>query len=92
MREFYVFCLRLTTEEMTIYVPGILFAAGISIYLFHEFNRVKKAKQDQRRESLNDKRQQYISKLIESKRKDRNAGEKPAGMERDEGDSEAKRH
>ena len=74
---------------MTIYVPGAMFAAGISIYLFYEFNRVKQAKQDQRRENLNDKRQQYIHQLIEAKRKEQKAAEYPARIEPDEGDSEA---
>ena len=72
---------------MTIYVPGAMFAAGISIYLFYEFNRVKQAKQDQRRENLNDKRQQYIRQLIEANRKEQETGESPAGIEPDEGNS-----
>lgn|GEM_PF-3199801 len=60
---------------MTIIVPGAMFAAGISIYLFYEFNRVKQAKQEERRESLNDKRQQYLHQLIEGKRKEHGATE-----------------
>ena len=75
---------------MTIYVPGAMFAAGISIYLFYEFNRVKQAKQDQRRDSLNDKRQQYINQLIEARRKEQKMVDRPARMEPDEGDFEAK--
>ena len=72
---------------MTIYVPGAMFAAGISIYLFYEFNRIKQAKQDQRRESLNDKRQQYIHQLIEAKSKEQKTAETPTRIEPDEGDS-----
>ena len=75
---------------MTIYVPGAMFAAGISIYLFYEFNRVKEAKQDERRESLNDKRQQYIQLLIETKRKEQKTVESPTRIEPDDGDAEAK--
>jgi len=54
---------------MTIIVPGGMFAAGISIYLFYEFNRVKQAKQEERRESLKDRRNQYLHQLIESRKK-----------------------
>jgi len=75
---------------MTIYVPGAMFAAGISIYLFYEFSRVKEAKREQRRESLNDKRQQYLNQLIEAKKKEQKTEESPSRIEPDEGDSAAK--
>lgn len=70
---------------MTIIVPGAMFAAGISLYLFFEFNRVNQAKQDERRESLNDKRQQYLHQLIEAKRKQQGTAEdQPITGPRDE--------
>jgi len=47
-----------------------MFAAGISLYLFYEFSRVKQAKQGERRERLNDIREQYLHQLIESRRKE----------------------
>ena len=62
---------------MTIYLPGAMFAAGISLYLFYEYNRVKQAKQEERRESLNDRRQQYLQQLIEAKKKEPGAEEEP---------------
>jgi hypothetical protein len=54
---------------MTIFIPGAMFAAGISLYLFYEFHRVKEAKQLERRDSLHDRRQQYLRQLIEAKKK-----------------------
>ena len=87
-----VFWKNSKTAEMTIIVPGAMFAAGISLYLFYEFNRVKEAKQDERRESLNDKRQQYLKQLIEAKKKEHGTTEDqpitgPHGGEGDSGDS-----
>jgi hypothetical protein len=55
---------------MTLYVPGFLFAAGVSLYLFHEFNRVRDGKNEQRRDRLNEKRQEYLDKLMEVKRRE----------------------
>ena len=55
---------------MTIIVPGALFAAGISIYLFYEYNRVKEAKQEDRREGLHERRQEYLDQLIAAKKKE----------------------
>jgi hypothetical protein len=72
---------------MTIYVPGVMFAAGISIYLFNEFNRVKEEKQSERRESLNDVRQQYLNQLIAVKRKEQEAAEDQPTTEPHEGAS-----
>jgi hypothetical protein len=75
---------------MTIIVPGAMFAAGISIYLFYEFNRVKQAKQEERRESLNDKRQQYLHHLIESRKKGTGTtDEKPITWPQEGGDDES---
>jgi hypothetical protein len=85
-----VFCLGTKTAEMTIIVPGALFAAGISIYLFYEFNRVKEAKRDQRRESLNDKRQQYIHQLIQANKKEQKTEEGPARTEPGEREPETR--
>lgn len=54
---------------MTIYLPGAIFAAGISLYYFYEFHRTKEAKQIERRDSLNERRQQYLQQLIKAKKK-----------------------
>ena len=70
---------------MTIYVPGAMFAAGISLYLFNEYNRRKEEKQRERRESLNDVRQQYLHQLIAAKRKEHGAVGDPPNAEPDEG-------
>jgi len=58
-RECY-FSEILKTAEITIYLPGGMLAAGISLYLFYEYYRVKDAKQLARRESLDNVRQQYL--------------------------------
>jgi hypothetical protein len=57
------------TAGMTIYLPGGMLAAGISLYLFYEYNRVKDAKLLARRESLDNVRQQYLQGLIETKKR-----------------------
>ena len=49
---------------MTIYVPWGLIAIFISFYLFREFNRVKKAKRQNRRERLNERRQQLLDNVL----------------------------
>jgi len=55
---------------MTIYVPGAMFAAGISLYLFYQYNRVNDARREERRESLNSTRQQYLQRLLEAKKRE----------------------
>ena len=62
---------------MTIIVPGAIFAAGISLYLFYEYNRAKEDKQTERREKLNDRRQEYLQKLLQSRKKEQDAAEDP---------------
>lgn len=58
---------------MTIIVPGAIFAVGISLYLFYEYNRAKEDKQIERREKLNDRRQEYLQKLLQSRKKEQDA-------------------
>ena len=60
---------------MTIIVPGAMFAAGISLYLFYRYDRINREKLDDRRESLNETRRQYLQHLIEAGKK-----EKPQGQ------------
>jgi len=53
---------------MRIYVPWGFIAIFIAFYLFREYNRVSRAKRDERRESLDNVRQQYLQGLINSKK------------------------
>lgn len=55
---------------MTFFVPGVLFGAGASLYIFYQYNRIRQAKKDDRRESLKDTRQEYLRQLIQAKKKD----------------------
>jgi hypothetical protein len=64
---------------MTFYVPGLMFGAGVAIFLFYEFNRKQHARKDERRESLHDTRQQYLQRMIELKRKQDAGKQPPAG-------------
>jgi hypothetical protein len=64
---------------MTLYVPGIMFGAGVSLYLFYEFNRTRQARLDERRENLQETRQEYLHRLIEAKRKAEIKNEPPSG-------------
>ena len=69
---------------MTIILPGAMFAAGVSLYLFHRFNQVNRGKQEERRESLNDTRQRYLQQLIDAKKKEaQGTKDQPAPKPRD---------
>lgn len=52
---------------MTVYVPWGFIAIFISLYLFYEYNRVQKAKRNERREELNERRRALLNDLIKSK-------------------------
>lgn len=73
---------------MTIYLPGGMLAAGISLYLFYEYNRVKNAKREERRESLNSTRQQYLQRLIEAKKRETGVAEALPKANLDDGKSD----
>jgi hypothetical protein len=53
---------------MTIYVPGIAVCAFFSLYIFYEYNRVQKAKREERREYLNERRQELLDNVIKPKK------------------------
>ncbi len=57
-----------------IFVPWGLIAIFISFYLFREYNRVKKAKREERRRYLNEHRQELLNKALK-KNKDPLNGE-----------------
>jgi len=54
---------------MTIYVPVGFIAIFISLYLFYEYNRVKRAKYNQRREERNDRQQELLDNIYRSRKK-----------------------
>ena len=47
-----------------IFVPWGLVAIFISFYLFRQYNRVKKAKREERRRYLNEHRQELLNKVL----------------------------
>ncbi|MBS1669208.1 MAG: hypothetical protein JST58_17680 [Bacteroidetes bacterium] len=51
------------------YIPWGFIAIFISFYIFHEYNRVKRAKRDERREYLNQRRQDILDNALKSKNK-----------------------
>jgi hypothetical protein len=55
---------------MTIYVPVGFIAIFISLYLFYEYNRVKRAKRDERREERYARQQELLDNIYRSKKKD----------------------
>jgi hypothetical protein len=57
-------------KEMKIYVPWGFIAIFISFYIFREYNRVRRAKRDERREYLNERRQQLIDNVVKAKKRD----------------------
>ena len=54
---------------MTKYVPWGILAIGISFYLFYEYNRVQKAKRDERREEINERWKELLDNVLKSKKK-----------------------
>ena len=52
-----------------LYVPVGLIAIFISFYIFREYNRVHRAKRDERRENLKQRRQEIIDNAIKAKNK-----------------------
>ena len=51
------------------YIPLGFIAIFISFYIFREYNRVLKAKREERREYLNQRRQEILENVIKSKNK-----------------------
>ena len=54
---------------MNLYVPWGFIAIFISLYIFREYNRVKKARQEERREEINQRRQELLDNVIKAKKK-----------------------
>ena len=54
---------------MNIYLPWGAMLIIISLYLFREYNRVRRAKQEDRRERLNERRQELLDNLLAAKKK-----------------------
>jgi len=50
--------------QINIMVPWGLIALSVSFYLFKELNRVKKAKRDERREYINERRQGMLDDVV----------------------------
>jgi uncharacterized protein YacL len=55
--------------RINIIVPWGLIAIIVSFYLFNEYNRVKRAKREERREYMNEHRQQILDGVIKPKNK-----------------------
>ena len=54
---------------LNIFVPWGLIAIFISFYLFKEFNRVRKAKRENRRVYMNERRQELLDNLLKRSKK-----------------------
>jgi hypothetical protein len=54
---------------MNIYLPWGAMLIIISLYLFREYNRVRRAKEEDRRERLNERRQELMDNLLAAKKK-----------------------
>jgi hypothetical protein len=55
--------------QVNIVVPWGLIAIFISFYLFKEHNRVRKAKRENRREYMNERRQELLENLLKKNKK-----------------------
>ena len=54
---------------MTTYNPWGLIAIFISFYLFYDHNRRKRLRHEERREELNNRRQEFLQKMLAPKNK-----------------------
>ncbi len=57
-------------SQMNIYVPWGFIGIFISLYIFYEYNRVKKAKRNERREERNARKQELIDNILKANKKD----------------------
>jgi hypothetical protein len=55
--------------RINIVVPWGLIAIFISLYIFREYNRVTKAKRDNRREYMNERRQELLDNVTKKNKK-----------------------
>jgi hypothetical protein len=55
--------------QINLFVPWGMIAIFISLYLFKEFNRVKKAKRENRREYMNKHRQELLDNIFKKNKK-----------------------
>jgi hypothetical protein len=56
-------------NQLNIVVPWGLIAIFISFYLFKEYNRVRKAKRENRREYMNERRQELLDNVLKKNKK-----------------------
>lgn len=59
----------LGSGQINIVVPWGMIAIFISLYLFREYNRVRKAKRENRREYMNKHRQQLLDNILKKNKK-----------------------
>jgi hypothetical protein len=62
-------------NQITIVVPWGLIAIFISLYLFREHNRVKKAKRENRREYINERRQELLDNVVKKNKNTKKEGD-----------------
>ncbi|HTQ27496.1 MAG TPA: hypothetical protein VMI35_05175 [Puia sp.] len=60
---FYAIFVRTTKQGGAILTWGLI-AVSISLYIFYEYNRVKKAKREERRKYLDEHRQKLIENAV----------------------------
>jgi len=67
-----IFTIRFLQSEGSvtnnIFIPVGFIAIFISFYLFREYNRVQRAKRDERREHLNERRQELLDNVVKKKK------------------------
>ncbi|HLA59886.1 MAG TPA: hypothetical protein VK622_14025 [Puia sp.] len=49
---------------MRVYLPWGIILTFISFYIFREYNRVSKAKRNERREAINERRQELLNNVL----------------------------
>lgn len=55
---------------MTVYIPWGLIAIGVALYYFYAYNRASRLRKEERREELNNRRQELLGRMIQIKKEE----------------------
>jgi hypothetical protein len=58
------FFIWMAVKYNKIIVPGAILGSLVSLYIFYEYNRVKRGKKEERREYLNERRQELLDNVL----------------------------
>ena len=63
------FFILMAVKYKKIIVPGAILGSLVSLYIFYEYNRVKRDRREERREYLNERRQELLDNVLKKNEK-----------------------